>query len=463
MTDEKCPRDELLAALAADGLSPDEERELNAHLETCAVCREARDQNDDVRRVLRALPLPRPREVARERAYGAVLEAMSRGKGSTEVTKSAAAPPARAVAATRRPFRMLVGIAAGVCAVAMASLYVLEPSRQAAFAPEIARAPEADVARREEAGRRALKAQAESAPPLSPPADAPRSPAPEEPTGGKPAPAAAPAPAELGEQNLEAFANAGGKDRRKTPAPDRGDLAMTRRALLSVAHEQVRVDSAAHYLARNSAAGEEELEKELDKSKGGTLKNDAPAPAPPAANDDAKRDEAPRRAQSKPGAAGVPAKKALAEPTEKTEKKPADAETADAKKARAKAEAPADPEPLKQTDFDTEPPGTLVLRVTQRAEGTDVRGFWVEKTGKDEAGANNFAGLSATAAVTSLAVTIDDPAQRDRLLQILDRELAREPHDLLWAKRVLALANAIGADTGVHPAEPSPATEKTGR
>jgi hypothetical protein len=453
MNDEKCPRDELLAALAADGLSPDEERELNAHLETCAVCREARDQNDDVRRVLRALPLPRPREAARERAYGAVLEAMSRGKGGTEVTKSAAAPPAKAVAATRRPFRMLVGIAAGVCAVAMTSLYVLGP-QEARNAPASmqASAPEAAKVAGREAERGALKTQEESAP-LSPPADAPRPPALEE-TGGRRAPAAAPAPAESGEKNVESFAD-NEKDRRKTPALDRGDLAITRANLLNMAHEEIRVASTAHYLARNTAKRDE-----LDKAKGGAMKDDAPAPASPPANDEERPDETPRRLQSKPDAAGAPGKKASAEPVEK---KPADA--ADAKKAEKveKAQAPADPEPLKQADFDTEPPGTLVLRVTQRAEGTDVRGFWVEKTDKDQAGAN-LAGLSGTAAVTSLgAVTVDDPAQHDRLLQILDRELAREPHDLPWAKRVLALARAIGVDAGEHPAPASPAAEKSGR
>ncbi len=450
----KCPRDELLAALAADGLSPDEERELQAHLETCAVCREARDQNDDVRRVLRALPLPRPREAARERAYGSVLEAMSRGKGGTGVARNAAAPPAPALA-TRRPFLRVVGaLAAGVCAVAMAGLYVVAP-REAAYersAPLAKASPEAAARREQDANVSKTNeetAQRPATPPPAPPsadsldkprdAEAPAKPSSPSEDGalaaGKPpapAPGGAPAPAPPADRALERFAREAAR-KKVLDSLERGDLAMTRAALLSVAHERVLEG-----LLPARARGNFPQEPEAEKAKGGA-KDEAPAPAPPARKQDEGKESKPDDFKSQPQAGAAP-------------------RTAELKKAFA---APKDADaPQTVGDFDTEPPGANVLRVTQRADGTDARAQWVARL-EDKSGANgaDFARRAgSTAAVASLsAVALDDPAQRERLLQILDRELARTPQDLAWAKRVIALARALGVDTAERPTQPGPA------
>ena len=453
-----CPRDELLAALAADGLSPDEERELQAHLETCAVCREARDQNDDVRRVLRALPLPRPREAARERAYGSVLEAMSRGKGGTGVARNAAPPPAPALA-TRRPFLRVVGaLAAGVSVVAMAGLYVLGPSsREAASSAPIARAPQAAppeaAARRERAN--VSKTNEETAQlPATPPADlldAPRdAEAPKKPSApaedgalaaGKPsapAPGGAPAPAPPADRALEGFA-AGEAAPKKAPDLDRGNMAMTRASFLRVAHGKVLEGTVADRIDVARGQNSSPQEPEAEKAKGGGAKDEAPAPAPPARKQDEGKESKADDFKSQPQAGA----------------KPRAAGAAELKKALAAPRDADAPQPVGV--FDTEPPSETLLRVTQRADGTDARAQWVARP-EDKNGADLVRRTTSTAAVTSLsAVALDDPAQRERLLQILDRELARTPQDLVWANRVIALARALGVDTAERSAQPGPA------
>ena len=461
----KCPRDELLAALAADGLSPDEERELQAHLETCAVCREARDQNDDVRRVLRALPLPRPREAARERAYGAVLEAMSRGKGGTGVARNAAAPPAPALA-TRRPFLRVVGaLAAGVCAVAMAGLYVLGPSsREAAYAPSapLAKASPEAAARRERAADASKAHEEDTAratrPPATPPADsldAPRekprdAEVPAKPSSpsedgtlaaGKPsAPAPGGAPAPPADRALESFAEADEAARKKAPDMDRGNMAMTRASSLRVAHGMVLEGKVADRIDVARGRSNSAQEPEAEKAKGGGAKDEAPAPAPPARKQEEGKESKADDFKSQQPQAGA---------------KPRAAGAAEFKKALAAPRDADAPQPV--GDFENEPSETTLLRVTQRPDGTDARAFWVARS-EDKSRADLPRRSESTAAVASLsAVALDDPAQRERSLQILDHELARTPHDLVWAKRVIALARALGVDTAERPTQPGPA------
>src|SRR5439155_21835873 len=109
MREEACPREELLAALLAQDLSPAEERSLEEHLKGCAVCRSALEGDRAVSVALRALPLPAPSEEGRSRAYSAVLAAMeakaaaSSPASSGKSSASPAQPPALQMLARKAP------------------------------------------------------------------------------------------------------------------------------------------------------------------------------------------------------------------------------------------------------------------------------------------------------------------------------------------------------------------------
>ncbi|RMG10580.1 MAG: zf-HC2 domain-containing protein [Planctomycetota bacterium] len=80
-----CERVDLLLGWIEDALDEGERRTVLAHLEECTSCTETVEAYREARDALQDLPVPRPSEEARARAYAAVLAAME---------KDAAAPDA---------------------------------------------------------------------------------------------------------------------------------------------------------------------------------------------------------------------------------------------------------------------------------------------------------------------------------------------------------------------------------
>jgi len=212
----------------------------------------------------------------------------------------------------------------------------------------------------------------------------------------------------------------------KTPSRE-----IDRASLLSQAREIVLADDVTRKIAAR-----DELE-----ARGAGPAEEKPAPAAPPA-DSEKDGGAPSPKGTKTESADQPA-------TDQAKKKSPDA-AGDAKKsidarARAKAlknaaeDALADASRTEEFAFDDLAGGARVLEVNTNP----LTALWKERvadaTDKQEQRRDAYAYV-----VSQTAVSLESPVEHELLERILDRELARQPHDLPWAKRALALARLLG-------------------
>lgn len=128
-----CERGDLLIGVLEDELDPDERREVEAHLESCAVCRETLEAYRAASAAVREAELPEPSQAGRDRAYAAVLAAM----GADAPAESAPAQLDSRPAGRVIPFFRLGAAAAALLLVV--SLFVTNRTGPA----DVASAPEA--------------------------------------------------------------------------------------------------------------------------------------------------------------------------------------------------------------------------------------------------------------------------------------------------------------------------------
>ncbi|HZU95834.1 MAG TPA: hypothetical protein VFF73_03940 [Planctomycetota bacterium] len=459
MTDQSCPRDELLAGLDAGALSPAEERDIRGHLTTCEVCRTALEENREAARMLRAIATPRPSQAARDRAYAAVLQAMEGGPmvkaraaeggpigkaraeggpiGKTSARSAAAKPAPPSAPASWFSFRIISGgIAAAACILVFVSLQFSARNRAAEMSVATAPAPTAMAdhadanARLRLAGKRTggvdLGAKEESVP--APPSIEAMKPADTPAAASPPAPAPAAEP-EQKKLALDNNAPAGGRrdadEGAKAQFAAGVDREITRAAKLNVAR-QILLDARVRR-ARSQSAFQDAKKKDdetktnsaTDPGKGGGTAPQAPRPAP-------KPDSGTQGLEGGGNAQGD-ARRETQQTYEKETKNEAD-------KAPAKALAK---------------DAAVTAGERYRDPQDPSRGVLVGERGKcDLFSADDF----GAALITSRTpISRDNPVSMQILLRTLDAELEKEPQDpeqrVEWARRVLVLAEAAGEDT----------------
>ncbi len=488
MTDSQCPRDELLAALELGALSPAEERDLHAHLPSCAVCREALEENRRAASALRAVVAPRPSKEARDRAYAAVLAAMERPRAEQpappsevklEVKPASARAPRTsskaklvvtmkpAQPAKRAGFRIVGGIVAAAACIFVV-VGVFSSDRHAA----------APAAAEKQLGRADLPSAPTSSRKPVPPSD------PALGAARPPAPPAAPAPprealARDEKSNANAFKRAqqgpetqpfpgatetqqadrgfdekplkeedkGGvaaAEPRATRVPSQGEALLARRKLLDKARRIVAL---------------EDYDATVRRERTTQPRRNAPPPSAPKAGKEGgskSDDDATEKAGDGTPTGGAAAGEKKKQAAESAEKRDAPApEPAPGKKvkdeANDEAKLEAEQEKADKLGADKAPAAKPADRKAAEPKAqvlfsdpfTDARKLLVED-GADAYWVASVVKDSAIALLDSRSpIHPDDEAENAVLLRILDEHLARERKDVEWARRAVALESAI--------------------
>jgi hypothetical protein len=493
MTDEQaCPREDLLAGLLAQALSPEEEVALEAHLAGCAVCRETLEADRAAGAALRALPLPEPSPEAATRAYQAILAAtIGRSaeasapvaspprKAAAPITKMPAPRPAAVTGEVTRTWQLtrVLGWAAAACIVVVVGVEALGPTRHPAERADtrsnLARAPQSAASTIAEA--KPVLDSPQPAPPAPLPGSAPEAQA-QAATNGAGLASAEPriggrSARGQGLDALESADAAKETTRRIGTASEEGDLALAaglteaRGLLLEERYGKARRESRARDDEQRTPRDEDALKKndadegaakqyKSEDGKGGLARDRFKDKAP--AEEPAEKPKAKALAPAAPPPTDPTASSGATPSAE-----PAGPATPRAavlrKSSETKKDAPAKAEPDRGG---ADAPATEAARQAPRPDGfrfrQDARVILVERDGArayyvEDRAVSGFAGKAdaGAAPITSWAeIPVDDAATRAALRAVLDAEVRAQPHDVRWAERVFALARVLGIDAG---------------
>lgn len=499
----KCPSEELLAAFGfeADALSPSEEKDLRAHLETCAVCRETLEQNRRAASALRAIPAARPSQAARDRAYAAVLKAMEapRERVAERATSAKRSPVASAPRAKAAPvaaakpvqthgFRVLVGsLTAAACLFIVAGVFFAGSSSRTASAPNSPRmsaklpadatSADSETAMAPHPLERPARRGAPSAPQASAPmapTPPPSAPPPSDPPGDKDgASGLAPAEALVGKKDpAEALKESQGAEARSDESRARAEDSPKSNAFLRKRDDKAGATEQDVPAARLAAREQRELLLAkarkmiaLDTFADDQIaKGGARAPGKQAQGTGDDRSAGTPRNVTGPRQPAKPNEAPAAD--EKTEKSAEGGGTKSAEKSDATKPEPSKPEATKsdaQKKVAGEPHSEAKAKAPAKAGAKDEAAREAEAFLFADPGTETRRLLVLPATEEAFWVAAPVTAERlgasdartpirpetaienELLLRILDEHLARDAKDMLWARKADALERAIEA------------------